>query len=1037
MKSVSRICQELAKARVDSRGRNCGIDLIGIRELKMSEEKTIVRPDNPFDDADTKKGNDAQISFPDVMGKDKADAKPENKQPAKPVEAGVLEVPKIEEKKTAQPAKAEKAEPARAEATERGAEKKENAPKEKANVQTIYDVREMFQQSQQLQAALAGLYVKQPDGSMKLRTDKIKNEQGQELSAEEVQTEIISRMSLIHETAIQKADQAMKNPEAVIGETLVAKSNWEQSIENKKALVGDLRKQGFDPSVNGYVDSSLLERFMEEKKDLPDAVKKTLGELKTTLEQETAAKRSYMDLQVLQQMPVITRNANAEFLSGIGQTSAAFDAGEDAKRVALALNSPAGRSEFMRETMQRLEKAKDSGLDQKLQDKYLNNPDNPFKLIQSAHEKAAKGDLDGARKDLEQARTNSKKFDPKEVEKDVEDFKKRVEVLAKEKTALEERQKEGKATPAEILRFQEKSAKIAQEAQILEAFHLAKPKADLAYADFLLNADKNKDSEANRKFARDILMNLRFDEHGKAAAAQAGEIFDRNLEKALNGNVDNRATLNAFNKKMTEYAEELNKASKQEDPEEIAKGLLAARAKAEEAKDIASKINRDGAHENEMKVRESMQKLIAQEQAKPADQRDDGKIRLLNEILKPAHLQDKKVVEMLVNASMPKPNEAGLKDLIGSVKNPNSITDVLGGYQMLKQSEMQKQAVNNARLAMLELDIHLDRGENNTLVNEVENDRYGAETIALLNAQPGTDGRTKWGDIKEATRDLAWYENAWKWLKGNIKDIAISIASGVAGTLAAIGTGALLSWSGPGAIVGGAAVGFSAGAGTSALLHKMCGDKFSWSSTILDGIGGASGGAFAAARTTTFAAGRAAVGRVAVANAGMLEARSATALAALGGESALLSTANQEVVKRAGMLGTVEAFKLAGMTDKVAIALGGNRFLATMSASAVGSTVYRYPTELLTGKYNSTSDWLKGSTMGVGGDMLFSPLGAYMNMRTGIGGDRVAKQVAWDFFSSSPITRGDTGGRYIRRNAVNSWLIDTFDKPVEAEAEKK
>ncbi|MBX9569182.1 MAG: hypothetical protein K2X77_09825 [Candidatus Obscuribacterales bacterium] len=978
----------------------------------MSEEKTIVRPDNPFDDdkSGDNKGADNSINFPDVMGKDKpAEQKPENK-PAKPEESGVLEVPKLEEKKPAQPAKPEKAEPAadvKKEGTDRGAEKVESAPKEKANVQTNKEIQSMYEEVRQLEQSIAQLYVKATDKDGKeviqLRTDKIKDAQGQELTAEQVQSQLLARISMIHETAIQKADAAMKNPEAVLGEALATKKQYEDQRQTTKNLLGDLQKQGVDPSVDGYLDKVLLNRFIAQSKDLKPEVKAKLDELKQSLDKQNQLDQHHKELVVLQQTPIITRHANSEFLSKIGNTSVAADVLKDAERVSLQLNSPAGRSEFMREAVQRIEKAKDNGLDQKIQDKYLNNPDNPFKLIQAAHEKAAKGDLDGARKDLEQARTNSKKFDPEEVKKDFAEIQKRADELVKEKDALAKRHDEGKATPAELLRYQEKEAKLRQEAAILEAFHLAKPKADLAYADFLLNADKNKDSEANRKFARDILMNMRFDELGKAVAAQSAELFDKNFEKAMNGNVDNRATLMAFNQKMAEFANEMKKASEKDDPEEIAKGLLAARGKAEEAKDIASKINRDAANENEMRVRENLQKLLQQEQGKPAAEQDKGKIRLLSEIMKPANQQDKQIVDLLVNSLSPNPDKAKVDQLMGMVKDPRSMTDVIGGFQLIKQSEFQRQAVNNARMAMLDIDINLDRGENNPLVAEIENDKYGAEVIGQLNAQAGHDGRTKWGDIKEATRDLAWYENAWKWLKGNIKDIAISLASGVVGIAAGLGVGALTSWTGPGLVVAGGAAGFAAAAGTSAALHKLCGDKFSWSSTVLDGIGGASGGAFAAARTVTSIAGKEAIARV--------------SLAAAGGEAAV-ATSGKEVLQ----LGTWQAFKLAGSADKVAIALGGNRFLSTMSSSLVGSAVYRYPTELLTGNYQSTGDWLKGSTLGVGRDMMFSPLGAYLNMRTGAGGDALAKQIAYDYFMTSPLT---TKGRNpeIRPNGVNSWLV--------------
>lgn len=988
----------------------------------MSEEKTIVRPANPFEDVkNDEKKEDSKINFPDVMGKEKpaAESKPENK-PAKGTESGVLEVPKIvEEKKPIQtlPKPAEKAEPAKKDATEGGVERNENASKEKVDPKSVYEIREIYQNIKQLESSLAGLYVKDTQGKAQLRTDKIKDDQGNELAPEEVQAQILTRINLLHDLAVEKADQGMKNPEAVIGEVMVTKSKHEEQTAKVTALRESLQKQGIDPGVGTQLDTTLIRRFMEDNKGLKPEQVSQLSQLKDAVQQKTELERRYGELVALRESPVMSRLARSEFLSTIGDAAKAREAGADAERVAAQLDSPAGRSEFMRKTVARLESEKNNSLDQNIQTKYINNPDNPFKLIQSAHEKATKGDLDGARKDLEQARTNAKKFDPKEVEKDFEEIKKKVADLGKERTELEALQKEGKLSTLDAMRFEEKQAKIIQEAKILEAFHLAKPKADLAYADFLLNADKNKDSEANRKFARDILMNLRFDERGKVAAAQAGELFDKNLERALNGSVNNQATLMAFNKKMSEYQEELKKASQKEDPEDIVKGLIAARAKADEAKDIASKINRDSANENEMKVRENIQRLLTEERAKK-DGADQGKIKLLSEILKPSHQQDMNVADLLIEASKPQPDKAKMDKLFGMVKDPSTISDVLGGYQMIKQAEFQKQAINNARLAMLEIDIHLDKGENNPLVAEIENDRYGSQVIAQLNAASGTDGRTKWGDIKEATRDLGFWESAWKWLKGNIKDIAISIAAGVAGTLAAVATGIGTSWTGPGAIVAGAAVGGLTASAVSAGLHGLAGDKFSWSTTLLDGIGGASGGAFTAVRGTAMIAGRAAIGRTAV-SAGMMEASQLTALTS---EGLLSATASKEFAR----YGAWQAFKTAAVSDKLAIALGGNRFLASMTGSLAGSATYRYPTELLTGKYDSTSDWLKGSTMAVGGDMLFSPLGAYMNMRTGLGGDRISKQIAWDFLTTSPVAREFTP-KYIRRNGINSWLIDSGD----------
>ena len=157
-----------------------------------------------------------------------------------------------------------------------------------------------------------------------------------------------------------------------------------------------------------------------------------------------------------------------------------------------------------------------------------------------------------------------------------------------------------------------------------------------------MNADKNKDSESNRKYARDILMNIRFDDMGKAAAAQSGEQFDALMERSLNGTVDNKASMVAFNKAMQEYDALKQKAAHETKDADIVKDFQAARSKAAEAATIASKINRDGADDNQRVVKQNLQKQITDEMAKPAADRDNAKIELMQAAMKPTHLLNAK-----------------------------------------------------------------------------------------------------------------------------------------------------------------------------------------------------------------------------------------------------------------------------------------------------------------------------------------------------------------------------------------------------------
>ena len=889
----------------------------------------------------------------------------------------------------------------------------------------IYDIQGVYREVQQLQQLMIQTcFDKQPDGSLKMKTGKISDGAGGMVEVEAVQSVLLSKMSEKYELAIGQADASMKNPDSVIAATMSTAKQVTAATEQTQKIKTDLEKQGIKVEVGGYLDAQLVSRYMDEHKDLTSGQKTQLNSLKESIEKQAGLEAKYRDLRILQETPVVTRQSYAEFLRGVGLPNAANKWSEEAKKVGEDLNSTSGRSEFAKRMQEQTKAERDNSLDKIIQEKYLQNPANPYMLIDSASKKAAAGDTAGAKKDLQEAREKAAKGFP-DLDKDIATLQKQADLLKKDREALDEKLKAGTATPFEVSRQHERELKLVNEAQVLDAMKLAKPNADIAYADFLLNADKDKGSESNRKYARDLLMAVRFDDLGKAAASQSGEKFDALVEQSLNGSVDNRASMVAFNKAMQEYDRLKQQATTRKDDEDIVKDLQAARSKAAEAAQIASKINRDGADDNQKTIKTSLQKQIDAEMAKPAAERDNGKVKMLQTIMKPAHqlnAQEKEIIAGLTEMMKPEKdaNKALIDKVASQVKDKGAIFDAVSSYSMLQQMDFQKQAINQARIAMLDIDIAFQKGENNPLVGEIERDKYGGDIIASLNAVPGHDGRTSWGDIKEATRERGTGEKVWNWFKGALKEIAISLASWTVGALAGVGAAALFSWTGPGAIIGGGAVGFAAGAATGSAIRAMIGDKVTLTSAALDGISGMTGGITG----TTYAVARGA-GTAAIKN-----------VVAQQAEKGITLGANQ----------TWQAFKVAGMADKFRIAAGGSPFLASFSASTAGSIAYRYPSEALTGNYNSVGDWATGSTIKVATDVPGNLFGSWIGGKIGgaienkvlaNGGnfyDSANKQITAQFLWNSQPGKQLFGGEApkARRSEFNAPVYDLIGpKPEE------
>lgn len=911
---------------------------------------------------------------------------------------------KPEEKPAAAVRVSETSEAAKDKGQEKQAEKPAGAKAESVDTQAIYKAREAVTQAQQLeQALIANCFVQQADGSFKARDDKelVDDGQGGKIAVEVLRANLVTRMSERYETAISIADSAMKDPESVVGSIVSTKSNLDSTNSRIAQSRAELAKDGINPAVGDYLDSRLIERYMAEHKDLSAGQKEKLRDLSKDLDKKLSLEAKYGELIVTQELPESIRRIYAKMLSNAGLAGAANRFVAEADKVAQEFKTSSGRSEFVKRQTEQVRQRLDDSLDTSVQAKYLQPENDPLKLVQSAEKKVSgeKQDLDGARKDLEKAREMAKTGFP-DLDKDL---KAATERHTKAEKDWAEIQKKGSATPYELMQQHEKLLLAQRELEVLESAKLAKSIVDIKYASFLLHKDKDQDSESNRKYARDILMGVTFDSHGRILTmpprdangqidkshplAGIAEEFQVSFDKATNGSQDNRVTQKSFDKAMGEHhkiarrLEFANKAGSELD-ELLKQGVISqeerqifgqklsdkelgqlnaqARHSAVTAAEFAAKMNRTAAHENQEQIKLQLKKQIDSELAKPESQRDQGKIKMLQAVMKPPHelnAEEKEILSGVIECMktpQQKPDQAIVAKTEGMLKDKSAMYDVITSFSLLQQFESQKQALNQARLAILDMDARAGKAENNPLVAEIENDRFGQSIIATLNAVPGQDGRSAWGDIKEASREKGTGEKIWNWSKGFFKELSIAVVSWGAGALAALGVGALTSWTGPGAIAAGGAAGFAAGAGAGHLMRKyVWGEKdkklFSVS-TVLDGLSGATGGIAG----TTYAVARGA------------------------GESAVRNVIAQQATKgiTLGADQTWAVFKAAGMADKLRIAAGGTPFLAAFSSATASSVAYRYPSEALTGNYDNAGDWLKGATMKVAWDTPTNLLGA-------------------------------------------------------------
>jgi hypothetical protein len=138
------------------------------------------------------------------------------------------------------------------------------------------------------------------------------------------------------------------------------------------------------------------------------------------------------------------------------------------------------------------------------------------------------------------------------------------------------------------------------------------------------------------------------------------------------------------------------------------------------------------------------------------------------------------------------------------------------------------------------------------------------------------------------------------------------------------------------------------------------------------------------------------------------------------------------------------------MADKIAIAAGGSRFLASFSAATAGSVAFRVPSEAMTGNYQSFGDYAEGTgkkiAMDIPGNLFMSWMGGRAGgaLETKIlagGGNyfnSATRQLASNFLWTSPEGKNLFGGTpQIRRSPFNAPVYDYLQPKPEDAAEQK
>lgn len=612
--------------------------------------------------------------------------------------------------------------------------------------------------------------------------------EGHQLTTAQYRDMVIARISLMFEAAIEVSKQArVPGNDGRIAQGNQTAGQIEKELKDKYGI--ELPK-GFGGKLTSYtVEQQLLATSNPQAKEL-------LGRLRDTiLGVTTAAVNQHQPDQVTMQY--------AEFLRTVGLTRQAD--------TLLKEVTPNTVSRFSKQFEDLTNKINNDFATARA--KVVPPEQDPFISLGIAKAKMAAGDNAGAEAAFANAYKQIEKLPNEKIEAEAKRIAEAQDAVDKQ---IKEMDEAGLLTPAKDAQLKMQKQNLIMLQSIWEEFLLAKQFVEIDHAHYLLNNSPTKNTEATRRAALDMIDDVRFTDKGKIALIRhlqlnGEERFTRDITMATQGKPQ---SIQAF----VQYRDSMALATKaqleaqallESDSDAAEVKMKQCRMHAENALGFAKHVDAADARYQADQARKNVQRLIDTEKAKTDGTRNEGKIALLQHLLKPVTERDPATMVLLDNVlqAPDKVDQQKLKQLRDIVKDDLSMMDVAQLHSTMVDAHGMEHAANSARFTMLQVDVASGNGENNPLAAEIEANDPENRFRSMLN----------WADVQEKTRDIAWYEHLWR----GTKDIFIGLAASLvaAGTFAVL-TGSTLGFGAPVGVAGGVAAGTS----TYLALKKLSGD---------------------------------------------------------------------------------------------------------------------------------------------------------------------------------------------------------------------
>ncbi len=649
------------------------------------------------------------------------------------------------------------------------------------------DPQQFLDEIKQQKATLASLY--DTNGNLVDKTYKV---EGHEVPAAAYRDYLVTKISTNYQGAIDasKANQYAGN-DARLANT---QASAVQLMQQLKDQYGIELPTGYGGKLTTYT----VEQQMAATTN-PGA-KQVLQQLHDAITGHTDAARN-------QNMPDHTTMEYADFLRSVGLTKQADNLlkGIDSNTVT--------RNSMQYEQLS--DQIKNDFANQREQ--LVPKDQDPLVTLDDAVKKLQAGDTAGAEAAFAKAYQQYDQLPKDKIQAEIKRLTDAQDAIDKQ---VKEMSDAGTLYPPQAAAFEQQKNQLTVIQANWEQLKSSKQTIELEHAHYLLNQSPNKDSIETRHKAQEMLDDVRYSENGKIAmmfefSMRGEQRFTNDLMLAGEGKPQSAQAMQQWGKSMQEAAKLLQEADalKDKDEKQASIKYQQARMNAENALGFAEHIDVNEAKYQEEQTKKNIQRIRDEEKAKPAGERNEQKIALLDHMLKPKKDQDPATMALLDNLLQPpeKIDQGKLKQLKDILKDDYSMMEVAQLHATLSDAQAREFAANSARMLMLQVDCNTGKAENNPLTKEIEDHDPDGSFRAQMD----------WGQVKDATRDIKWYEHLWN----GVKDIGIGIISGLVavGTFVVV-TGASVGWGAP----AGVALGIAAGAGVYTALHAAAGDNITW-----------------------------------------------------------------------------------------------------------------------------------------------------------------------------------------------------------------